>query len=63
MKVASNLRLSGHKKPQTGTSLVVQRLTFCASNAQVGDAIQPSHPLLPPFPPALNLSQYRGLFQ
>ena len=29
----------------------------------VGDAIQPSHPLLSPFPPALNLSQHQGLFQ
>ena len=28
----------------------------------VGDAIQPSHPLLPPSPPALNLSQHQGLF-
>ena len=28
----------------------------------VGDAIQPSYPLLPPSPPALNLSQYQGLF-
>ena len=30
---------------------------------QVGDAIQPSHPLLSPSPPALNLSQHRSLFQ
>ena len=29
----------------------------------VGDAIQPSHPLLPPSPSALNLSQHQGLFQ
>ena len=29
----------------------------------VSDAIQPSHPLLPPSPPALNLSQHQGLFQ
>ena len=29
----------------------------------VGDAIQPSHPLLPPFSPALNLSQHQSLFQ
>ena len=29
----------------------------------VGDAIQPSHPLLPPSPPAFNLSQHQGLFQ
>ena len=30
---------------------------------QVGDAIQPSHPLLSPSPPALNPSQHRSLFQ
>ena len=30
---------------------------------QVGDAIQPSHPLSPPSPPAFNLSQHQGLFQ
>ena len=29
---------------------------------QVGDTIQPSHPLSPPSPPALNLSQHQGLF-
>ena len=29
----------------------------------VSDAIQPFHPLSPPFPPALNLSQSQGLFQ
>ena len=29
----------------------------------VGDAIQPSHPLSPPSPPALNLSPHQGLFQ
>ena len=29
----------------------------------VYDAIQPSHPLSPPSPAALNLSQYQGLFQ
>ena len=28
----------------------------------VGDAIEPSHPLLPPSPPALNLPQRQGLF-
>ena len=27
------------------------------------DTIQPSHPLLPPSPTALNLSRYQGLFQ
>ena len=29
----------------------------------ISDAIQPSHPLLSPFPPALSLSQHHGLFQ
>ena len=29
----------------------------------VGDAIQPSHPLSSPIPPALNLSQHQGLFR
>ena len=29
----------------------------------VGDAIQPSHPLLAPFLPAFNLSQHQDLFQ
>ena len=28
-----------------------------------GDAIQPSHPLVSPSPPAFNLSQHQGLFQ
>ena len=30
---------------------------------QVGNAIQPTHPLSSPSPPALNLSQHQGLFQ
>ena len=29
----------------------------------VSDAIEPSHPLLFPSPPAFNLSQHQGLFQ
>ena len=29
----------------------------------VSDAIQPSHPLSSPSPPALNVSQHQGLFQ
>ena len=29
----------------------------------VGDAVQPSHPLSSPSPPALNLSQHQGLFK
>ena len=30
---------------------------------RIGDAIQPSHPLSSPPPPAFNLSQHQGLFQ
>ena len=30
---------------------------------RVGDAFQPSHPLLPSCPPGLNFSQHQGLFQ
>ena len=30
---------------------------------RVGDAIQPSHPVSSPSPPALNLSQHQGLFK
>ena len=30
---------------------------------QVGDAIQPSHPLSSPAPPTFNPSQHQGLFQ
>ena len=30
---------------------------------RVGDAIQPSHPLSSPSPPAFNLSQHQGVFQ
>ena len=30
---------------------------------RVSDAIQPSHPLSSPFPPAPNLSQHQSLFQ
>ena len=39
-------------------------LEFAQTHAHwVEDAIQPSHPLLPPSPPALSLSQHQGLFQ
>ena len=30
---------------------------------QVGEAIQPSHPLSSPSPPAFNLSQHQGFFK
>ena len=30
---------------------------------RVGDAIQPSHPLMSPSPPVFNVSQHQGIFQ
>ena len=46
------------------TSLLCPPLSPRAcSNSWVNDAIQPSHPLSPPSPPALNFSQHQGLFQ
>ena len=41
-----------------------QLLEFTQTHVhRVGDAIQPSHPLLFPSPPAFNLAQYQDLFQ
>ena len=42
---------------------VLHHLPKFAQVQCIGDAIQPSHPLMPPFPSALNLSQHQGLFQ
>ena len=43
---------------------VNQLLEFTQTHVhQVGDAIQPSHPLSSPSPPALNPSKHQGLFQ
>ena len=36
---------------------------YSNSGPQVGDAIQPSHPLFSPSSPAFNLSQHQGLFK
>ena len=41
-----------------------QLLEFTQTHVHwIGDAIQPSHPLSSPSPPALNLSQHQGLFK
>ena len=40
-----------------------QRHFFANKVHRVSDAIQPSHPLSSPSPPAFNLSQHQGLFQ
>ena len=38
-------------------------LSFQTHVHRITDAIQPSHPLPPPSPPALSLSQHHSLFQ
>ena len=51
-----------HSTP--GLPVHQQLLQFTQTHVhRVGDAIQPSHPLSSPSPPALNLSQHQGLFQ
>ena len=54
--VSDSLRAheSQHTRPPCPSPTHVQR---------VGDAIQPSHPLSSPSPPAPNLSQHQSLFQ
>ena len=45
-------------------SLSFSLLEFAQAHVhRVGDAIQPSHPLSPSYPPAFNLSQHQGLFR
>ena len=47
-----------------GLPVHYQLLEFAQTHEHwVSDAIQPSHPLSSPSPPALNLSQHQGLFQ
>ena len=54
--------LMNHSTP--GLPVHHQLLEFTQTHVyQVGDAIQPSHPLSSPFPPAPNPSQHQGLFQ
>ena len=48
---------------QASLSITNSRSPTKAMSMKVGDAIQPSHPLSSPSPPALNLSQHQGLFQ
>ena len=60
--VSNSLRPHGlqHARPPCPSPL----LEFTQTHVHwVGDAIQPSHLLLSPSPPAINLSQHQGLFQ
>ena len=51
------------KRSMPGLPVHHQLPQFTQTHAhRVGDAIQPSHPLLPPSPPAPNPSQHQGLF-
>ena len=42
---------------------VHHQLLELAQTHRIGDAIQPSHPLSSPYPPAFNLFQHQGLFK
>ena len=56
--------LQPHELQHARPSCHHQLLEFTQTHLhRVSDAIQPSHPLLSPSPPAFNLSQHQGLFQ
>ena len=59
------LTLCDHKDCNTADFPILHHLPeFAQIHVRwVDDAIQPSHPLLPSFPPALNLSQHQDPFQ
>ena len=55
--------LRPHVLHTAGFPILQQLLELAQTHVhRVGDAIQPSHPLLSPSPPALNLSQKQSLF-
>ena len=56
--------LQHHGLQHTGFLVLHQVLELAQNHVpQVGDAIQPSHPLSSPSPPAFTLCQHQGLFQ
>ena len=56
--------LQPHDCSMPGLPVHHQLLEFTQTHVHwVGDAIQPSHPLLSPSPPVFNLSQHQGLFK
>ena len=66
VQLLSHVRLFATPMDCSTTGIPVHRqlLEFIQTHVHwVGDAIQPSHPLSSPSPPALNLSQHQGLFQ
>ena len=48
---------------QASLSFTISQSLLKLVSIWVGDAIQPSHPLLSPSPPAFSFSQHQGLFQ
>ena len=63
LSVMSN-SLRPHGLQHTGLPVHYQLPEFAQTHGhRVSDAIQPSHPLSSPSPPALNLSHHQGLFQ
>ena len=48
---------------QASLSITNSRSLLRLMSIESSDAIQPSHPLSSPSPPAFNLSQHQGLFQ
>ena len=60
--MSDSLRSMDYSTP--GFAVHHQLLELVQTHAHwVSDAIQPSHPLSPPSPPAFSLSQHQGLFQ
>ena len=56
--------LQSHESQQPGLPVHHQLLEFTQTDIhRVSDAIQPSHPLSSPSPPAPNPSQHQSLFQ
>ena len=55
--------LRPHERSMPGLPVHHQLLESTQTHVHVGNAIQPSHPLSSPSPPALSLSQHQGLFK
>ena len=64
IQLRPTLRSPGLQHAKSSPSFTISwSLRKLMSIEMLGDAIQPSHPLSPPSPPDLNLSQHQGLFQ
>ena len=62
--VSDSLQPHGlHAARQASLSFTISQSLLTTHVHRVSVAIQPCHPLSPPSPPALNLSQHQGLFQ